>query len=145
MSRTTGWHRVVVGCMSALLVAALGDPGRVSAQEQVVLTSGKLEYQQYCASCHGTEGKGNGPMSSLWKKPPADLTLLSQKHNGQFPFWRVYRTIDGREEVMSHGPRAMPIWGAHFLMQEGGAPLDEHTVLGRILALVYYVESLQTK
>jgi len=30
-------------------------------------------------------------------------------------------------------------------MQEGGAPLDEHTVLGRILALVYYVESLQTK
>jgi hypothetical protein len=84
-------------------------------------------------------------MSELWKKPPADLTLLSRKHNGQFPFWRVYHTIDGREEVIEHGSRAMPIWGAHFLMQEGGAPLDEHTVLGRILALVYYVESLQAK
>jgi hypothetical protein len=84
-------------------------------------------------------------MSELWKKPPADLTQLSKKNNGQFPFWRVYRTIDGREEVVAHGPRAMPIWGARFLMQEGGAPLDEHVVLGRILALVYYVESLQER
>jgi hypothetical protein len=84
-------------------------------------------------------------MSDLWKKPPADLTQLSKKNNGQFPFWRVYRTIDGREEVVAHGPRAMPVWGARFLMQEGGAPLDEHAVLGRILALVYYVESLQER
>jgi mono/diheme cytochrome c family protein len=117
----------------------------VEAQEQVVLTSGKLEYQHYCASCHGSDGKGGGPMSDLWKNPPANLTQLSKKNNGQFPFWRVYRTIDGREEVVSHGPRAMPIWGARFLAQEGGAPLDEHTVMGRILALVYYVESLQER
>jgi hypothetical protein len=84
-------------------------------------------------------------MADLLKKPPANLTVLSKKNNGQFPFWRVYRTIDGREEIMAHGTRAMPIWGSHFLMQEGGAPLDEHTVLGRILALVYYVESIQEK
>jgi hypothetical protein len=84
-------------------------------------------------------------MSELWKIPPADLTVLSRKHNGQFPFWRVYHTIDGREEVLSHGSRSMPIWGGRFLRQEGGAPLDEHTVLGRILALVYYVESIQSR
>ncbi len=138
------WNTIVVSGSFVLMILGGTYVGPTAAQE-VVLSSGKLEYQQYCASCHGPGGKGNGPMSELWKKPPADLTLLSRKHNGLFPFWRVYHTIDGREEVMSHGPRAMPIWGAHFLMQEGGAPLDEHTVLGRILALVYYVESLQAK
>jgi hypothetical protein len=84
-------------------------------------------------------------MSDLWKKPPADLTQLRKKNDGQYPFWRVYRVIDGREEVVSHGPRAMPVWGSRFLSREGGSPLDEHAVLGRILALVYYVESLQEK
>ena len=145
MAESHRWKHMIVCGTIALLTVYLGNPYRVAAQEQVVLTSGKLEYQDYCAACHGPAGKGNGPMSELWKKPPADLTQLSKKNNGQYPFWRVYRTIDGREEVVAHGPRAMPVWGARFLMQEGGAPLDEHTVLGRILALVYYVESLQER
>ncbi len=145
MKRATGWFGAIIICMFIVLVSAFGTPALVVAQEQVVLTSGKLEYQQYCATCHGADGKGGGPMSELWKTPPANLTLLSKNNNGQFPFWRVYRTIDGREVVASHGPRAMPIWGTHFLAEEGGTALDEHTVLGRILALVYYVESLQAK
>jgi len=145
MAESHRWKHMIVSGTIALLTVYLGNPYRVAAQEQVVLTSGKLEYQDYCAACHGPAGKGNGPMSELWKKPPADLTQLSKKNNGQYPFWRVYRTIDGREEVVAHGPRAMPVWGGRFLMQEGGAPLDEHTVLGRILALVYYVESLQER
>lgn len=145
MAESHRWKHMIVSGTIALLTVYWGNPHRVAAQEQVVLTSGKLEYQDYCATCHGPAGKGNGPMSELWKKSPADLTQLSKKNNGQFPFWRVYRTIDGREEVVAHGPRAMPVWGARFLIQEGGAPLDEHTVLGRILALVYYVESLQER
>ncbi len=145
MIGTTSWSKTIASGICTWMALGLTNPVQVIAQEQVVLTSGKLEYQQYCKSCHGADGKGNGPTSDLWKKPPADLTQLSHKNKGQFPFWRVYRTIDGREEVTAHGLRAMPIWGAHFLMQEGGAPLDEHTVLGRILALVYYVESIQVK
>ena len=137
--------RTIVSGTLAVLTLGLGSARPVSAQEQVVLTSGKLEYQQSCAACHGPAGKGNGPMADLWKKPPADLTQLRKKNNDQYPLWRVYRTIDGREEVASHGPRTMPVWGQHFLAQEGGGPLDEHTVLGRILALVYYVESLQER
>jgi hypothetical protein len=42
---------------------------------------------------------------------PADLTYMSKHHNGQFPFWQAYRTIDGREVVRVHGTRDMPIWG----------------------------------
>src|SRR5262249_34316815 len=132
--------RILVGI--ALLCV---QPQRSLAQEPAVLTNGQREYQHACAVCHGTEGQGNGPMADLLKKPPPDLTQLSKRNGGQFPFWRVYPTIDGRGEVMSHGPRTMQGWGADFRNQAGGGPLDENRVLGRILSLVYYLESLQDK
>jgi mono/diheme cytochrome c family protein len=141
-------HRWNPQFLYGIVLAMLGTsvlPDHSVAQEQVVLTSGKKEFQQYCATCHGPEGKGDGPMAELLKKRPADLTHLRDKNSGQFPFWRVYRTIDGREEVMAHGTRTMPVWGSHFLIEEGGSSLDEERVLGRILALVYYLESLQVK
>jgi len=141
MCRQRSWE---IGLMMFVGVALLcAQPHHSLAQEQAVLTNGRQEYQHSCAVCHGEEGRGNGPMTELLKKPPPDLTQLRQKHGGQFPFWRVYRTIDGREEVMAHGTRTMPVWGAQFLSQEGGGPHDEDRVLGRILSLVYYLESLQ--
>ena len=84
-------------------------------------------------------------MAELLRAVPADLTQLKKKNGGQFPFWRIYGTIDGREEVMAHGTRTVPVWSAHFLTEAGGQPLDEHRAMGRILALVYYLESIQTK
>jgi mono/diheme cytochrome c family protein len=133
--------------LMVLLGAAVpcAQPQWSLAQEPAVLTNGQREYQQSCAVCHGKEGRGNGPMAEFLKKAPPDLTQLRQKNGGQFPFWRVYRMVDGREEVMAHGPRTMPVWGAQFLSQEDGRPLDEERVLGRILSLVYYLESLQDK
>lgn len=112
-------------------------------QEQDVLMNGQREYQQSCAVCHGQDGSGSGPMAELLKKPPPNLTQLRKNNQGQFPFWRVYRMIDGREEVMAHGTRTMPVWGAHFLSEAGGGPPNEERTLGRILSLVYYLESLQ--
>lgn len=118
-------------------------PGLSLAQEEVVLANGKLEYQAYCATCHGPQAKGDGPMADFLTIRPTDLTQLRKRNNGQFPFWRIYRIIDGREEVRAHGVRAMPVWGSYFLMEEGGHPLDENLVIGRILGLVYYLRSLQ--
>ncbi len=37
------------------------------------------------------------------------------------------------------------IWGAHFLSEEGGGYLDEDRVIGRILGLTYYLQSIQKK
>ena len=76
---------------------------------------------------------------------PTDLTQLSKKHNGQFPFWQVYRIIDGREEVKGHGTRDMPIWGEVFRQPEGDKRVDETRAIGRILALVHYLQSIQEK
>jgi hypothetical protein len=72
---------------------------------------------------------------------PADLTQLSKKNDNQFPFWRVYKVIDGREEVMAHGTRDMPVWGAWFQVAEGSNLI----ATGRILELVYYLKSIQEK
>jgi hypothetical protein len=71
---------------------------------------------------------------------PTDLTQLRKKEGGQFPFWRVYRVIDGREEIKGHGTRDMPIWGQTFRLMEGG---DEDAVRGRIWQLLYYLQTLQ--
>ena len=72
---------------------------------------GKLEYQASCASCHGADGKGTGPVAPSLTKKPADLTTLAKQNNGVFPFGRIYETIDGQIEVKSHGTREMPVFG----------------------------------
>ena len=89
--------------------------------------------------------KATGPSPKCFK--PSDLTQLGKQNGGQFPFWRVYRTIDGREEVRGHGSREMPMWGFIFQIEEGAtrAPYQEDLVRGRIWQLVYFLESLQEK
>ncbi len=76
---------------------------------------------------------------------PADLTQLSKKSKGEFPFWRTYWTIDGRQEVKGHGSRAMPIWGNRFRLEEGpespAAWID--LARGRIWQLVVFLQSIQ--
>lgn len=118
-------------------------PAPSLAQESGVLSGGHQEYLGYCATCHGTDAKGAGPMGNFLTVPPPDLTQLRKNNEAQFPFWRVFRAIDGREEVRAHGIRAMPVWGSHFLLEEGGNPLNENIVIGRILSLVYYLRSIQ--
>lgn len=36
----------------------------------------KQLYEQTCAVCHGTEGKGDGPTSKVLQPKPADLTTV---------------------------------------------------------------------
>src|SRR5579872_4983484 len=68
-------------------------------------------YRAYCATCHGADGKGNGPAAEALKTKPADLTALTRNSHGQFPVARVRDTITGDSVVAAHGSREMPIWG----------------------------------
>jgi mono/diheme cytochrome c family protein len=117
------------------------------AQEQEVIASGKYEFRQHCAVCHGLTGKGDSVMVNLnllMEKPP-DLTQLKKRNHGVFPFWEVYRIIDGRQPVKGHGAPDMPIWGDLFSMQEGSSLSAETKATGRILNIVHYLQSLQEK
>ena len=122
-------------------------PGTALAQQEEVTAAGQREFRHACAVCHGLGGKGESVMTTLNLPTvrPTDLTQLSKKYQGQFPFWQVYRIIDGREEVKGHGTRDMPIWGEVFRQPEGGQRVDETHAIGRILALVYYIQSIQEK
>ncbi len=115
------------------------------AQQEEIAKAGKPTYEQSCAVCHGLTGKGDGGAVHMLTVKPADLTQVSKKNGGEFPFWRVYRIIDGREEAITgHGSREMPIWGTAFRATAGrGNAGAASAVRGRILELIYYLQSIQ--
>jgi hypothetical protein len=124
----------------------LSFPTILFAQETEVVAAGEIEFQRHCATCHGIDAKGKGSMARFLTIQPSDLTQLAKKNAGQFPFWQVYRTIDGRENIPGHGTRDMPIWGDRFLAEARGKDKFAHTeVAGRILGLVFYLRHLQDR
>lgn len=131
--------------LSLAFFLAANSVGVSLAQEAHTIVRGQFHYQRYCAVCHGEQGTGNGPMAEYLKVPPADLTQLSKKNGGQFPFWQAYRIVEGREAVRGHGTREMPIWGEELRREEKAAPprLHEDLVAGRIWQILWYVQSLQ--
>jgi len=127
-----------------LAVTLWASPRMAVGQEMDVITAGEIEYYHHCASCHGTDGRGQGVLARYLTIEPTDLTSLAQKNAGRFPFWEVYRTIDGREEIRGHGTRKMPVWGARFRSDAGGEDSGSRSqVAGRILGLVFYLQHIQ--
>lgn len=104
--------------------------------------SGEEMYKTYCAVCHGTDGKGNGPAAEALKVPPTDLTVLTQKNSGKYPALRVAAIIRGEEVLAAHGSKEMPIWGHLFWSMSGGHGAE---VQQRVANLNKYIESLQKK
>lgn len=111
------------------------------AQEQEVIENGRQLFSQKCAICHGQEGKGDGTLGLQLKKRPADLSQVSKRNGGTFPFWRVYGTIDGRQDIGAHGPREMPVWGSDERYVGTGGRLAS----GQILEIVFFLQSIQEK
>jgi len=140
----SGVMRVV---FSGILISGLLGlwAGYSFAQEKEVSTAGKIVYDKNCAVCHGRQAKGDGGAVSVLTVKPADLTQIAKKNGGEFPFWKVYGIIDGRNDINAHGSREMPIWGEEFRIQASSSPTAESEVRGRILELVYYLQSIQEK
>ena len=139
-----GVWRVTVGALMMLALLRIGL-GNSHAQEQDVIEAGKREFQRSCAACHGVDAKGDGPSASVLNVKPADLTQMSKKHEGVFLFWRTYEKISGHDEevIRGHGTREMPIWGERFRLEKGSSEEYQAGVRGRILSLVYYLQSIQ--
>jgi mono/diheme cytochrome c family protein len=137
---------VIFALMGGCVLWGMRAPAEAqTSPEQEVMAGGKPVFEQYCATCHGHDAKGGGVASNLLTVKPPDLTMISKKNNGTFPFWRMYGVIDGREEVRAHGTRDMPIWGAEFRAEATSSPTAQSQVRGRILELVYYLQSIQAK
>ncbi|EPX79630.1 c-type cytochrome [Salipiger mucosus] len=98
--------RHAIACLAMLLATA--GPG--AAQDADV---GRALYHQHCATCHGLEGRGEGPMAGVLLIKPVNLTELTAANGGTFPLERVVKRIDGRDPLVSHGS-PMPVYGDYF-------------------------------
>jgi mono/diheme cytochrome c family protein len=105
-------------------------------------SSGAGMFKEYCAACHGADGKGTGPAASALKKAPADLTLLTKKNNGKYPALEVQNFIRGdAASVAAHGTRDMPMWGDIFHAVSQG----DSVVTLRVTNLSDYIKGLQAQ
>ncbi len=126
------------------LVAALLDGAVAVAGDEEATTAARGErlFRLHCASCHGEDARGAGPVATYLTVRPADLTAIAASSGGEFPAGRVHETIDGRLSVPTHGAREMPVWGLTF-RDPGRDDDQEADVEARIRDLVRYLESIQ--
>jgi mono/diheme cytochrome c family protein len=120
--------------------AAPDRPAKTNPAPLIPSIQGPTLFRAYCASCHGTDAKGGGPMVASLKVPPSDLTLITQHNHGVFPKARIGRIISGEEQPASgHGSIAMPVWGPIF------SQVDNDRDLGRVRIdnLTRYLNSIQ--
>ena len=88
---------------------------------------------------------GDGPLAGLLKIETPNLTTLStEKGSGDFPFEYVLWMVDGRKIIRAHGS-AMPVWGERYQVSASSqrGETAEMVARGRMLSLVYYLESIQ--
>jgi mono/diheme cytochrome c family protein len=116
-------------------------PVKTTAPHPTTAISGKALYGQYCAVCHGVDGKGAGPAAVALKQRPTDLTQISRQNKGEFPEDHFLRMMDGQVATAAHGTADMPIWGSDFR----NTTSSPNTVQDRIHALLNYIEELQAK
>jgi mono/diheme cytochrome c family protein len=130
---------VVLGLAVLLVSDSVSSSSSVSANNE----RGRRLYLQYCASCHGVDGKGHGPVAPSLSTPLPDLTQI-EKRTGTFPASRIKLVIAGevgQTEIRAHGTSDMPVWGRVFRFVE----TDKSAARLDVYALLKYIESIQQK
>ncbi|WP_170478775.1 c-type cytochrome [Ruegeria arenilitoris] len=106
--------------------------------------SGEEIYMNYCATCHGLDAIGNGPMAGVLVIQPTNLTKLVTS-GGEFPTERVVARIDGQEPLVSHGS-PMPVYGPFFEGRDTTIKTDSGQSIPTskpIADLIAYLKTLQ--
>jgi len=131
--------------MKAMTLLAVGAvlAGPAFASDKVddkAAKAGRALFSRHCASCHGAEGKGGGPVAGSLKTPVPDLTKLPLK-DGRFDDARVRTSIDGTQASAAHGTREMPVWGK--VLANTGEKRGEGWAQAEVWTIVEYVKSIQ--
>ena len=130
----------VLGASAAFAVAGVAMAFDAATLEDY---SGEEIYLRFCASCHGDEALGDGPVSRSLNVAVPDLTRITSRY-GEFPAGLVRDVIDGRGiDKRAHGTREMPVWGYEFWVEEGGDVNAQRVVRDAINKLVEHLRSIQ--
>ena len=142
--------RVPLLVLVSLVAVVISAAAQTRDQDQPVIdqpvirrVDGAGIFRNYCAACHGIDGRGNGPVSKALKQVVPDLTRLSQRNDGAFPGVHVRNTIMfGADNLLpAHGSKEMPIWGPIFHEIE----FDHYLGHVRLENITKYLESIQRK
>ena len=82
--------------------------------------SGKPYYEQYCLSCHGASGHGDGPAAASLSIKPLDLTVHVYQHD------ETYLTL-----VIARGMIGMPSFGGRLSTDQIGDVIAYARLLAR--------------
>jgi mono/diheme cytochrome c family protein len=133
-------------CSGCVLTVENGhvDPPDVGANP---VAAGRRAYATRCASCHGLEARGDGPVGPALRTAPPDLTWLAERNGGEFPRDYVIAAVTGNAAIPAHGTREMPVWSDCVAPADGnGAGVAASVYLRRTVeALADYLATLQRK
>lgn len=130
--------RLAAALAGLALVAGATPPVRGQAPAPTSSLTGDGTFRLYCATCHGRDARGDGPLASALRRRPPDLTRLAAANGGTFPTDLVARVIDGRRPLRGHGGGEMPVWGDAFANTTERTSPEE-----RIARLVAFLEKIQ--
>ena len=136
--------------LAAVIVAGVGYANLSMAKTVIIpvskapLNNGKQMYVNYCAPCHGVEGKGNGPAAAAMKRQPTNLAAMSRNNGGKFPSTHIASVLEFGAANPAHGTAEMPVWGP-MLGSVDTATNDANVRALRISNLSRYLQSLQQK
>jgi mono/diheme cytochrome c family protein len=131
----------LMGLLSLGVVLAVAQPA-MSAGDDVA--DGHRYFVRYCASCHGTDGLGDGPVAKSLATPPANLRKLGDKYGMPLPAHRIAEVIDGRDTARAHGSHEMPVWGEK-LYELGHGEKGETGISGVIAKIIAYLNTIQDR
>jgi mono/diheme cytochrome c family protein len=131
-----------VGVLAASITLADQTKKVVIPASPTAANNGQQMYTNYCAPCHGSDGKGHGPVAAAMKTQPTDLTQLMRNNHGKYPDTHVVSVLDFGSEQSAHGSAAMPVWGPIFGTMNR-THLQEKQL--RISNLARYLETIQER
>jgi mono/diheme cytochrome c family protein len=139
MRATDLWRAIARATMTGTLLIA--TPTHAAPLE--LAERGRREYVRYCASCHGVNGEGAGPVAPALITRPPDLRRLLRRYGTPLDRERLAAAIDGRTSVVAHGEREMPVWGERFDALPPDEDSRERTIAERLSALLAYLQTIQ--
>ena len=131
---------------TAVLAFFWAGPAGSEPKPPTGAAGGELVFRTICASCHGNDARGGGPVAASLKEKPANLRLIAKRRNGSFPVAEIEGHVDGRNAPAAHGTREMPVWGEAL----GGDPTQEGMYAkdeagAKIMTIGKYLETIQVK